>query len=69
MAGLTPFSIENTDNFQRSFKKLYKNHGDAFLERVNSILEGLIDDPYPLNSRQEPLPRKLNCQRDGHFIS
>ncbi|MBW4513707.1 MAG: type II toxin-antitoxin system RelE/ParE family toxin [Timaviella obliquedivisa GSE-PSE-MK23-08B] len=59
MAGLPPFSIESTDSFQRSFKKLEKVYRRKFLGMVEGILEGMIEDPYPLSSRQEPLPSKI----------
>lgn len=59
MSGSNPFSIEKTDHFKRCFKKLYKSHGDGFLDRVDSILKELIDNPYPLNSQPEPLPGKI----------
>ncbi|WP_228051984.1 hypothetical protein [Sphaerospermopsis aphanizomenoides] len=58
MTGLTPFSIEKSDNFQRSFKKLAKAYRSDFVECVAQILEDLIDDQYPINSRYEPLPGK-----------
>lgn len=59
MTGSTPFLIEKSDNFQRSFKKLAKFHGSSFVELVAEALENLINDPYPYNSRQEPLPGKI----------
>lgn len=59
MTGLTPFSIEKSDNFQRSFKKLAKAYRSDFVECVAQILEDLIDDQYPINSRYEPLPGKI----------
>lgn len=57
MTGSTPFSIEKSDNFQRSFKKLIKFHGNGFVEIVAQVLEDLIEDQYPNNSRQEPFCR------------
>lgn len=59
MTGSTPFSIEESDQFKRSFKKLAKIYGQRFVEIVAEILEGLLDDQYPLNSRPEPLPSKM----------
>lgn len=59
MAGSTPFSIEHSENFRRSFKKLAKIHGSSFVETVGEILEALIENPYPINSRNEPLPGKI----------
>ena len=43
MTGLTPFSIEKSDNFQRSFKKLAKAYRSDFIECVAQILENLIE--------------------------
>ncbi|AHJ31097.1 hypothetical protein NSP_48050 [Nodularia spumigena CCY9414] len=37
MTGLTPFSIEKSDNFQRSFKKLAKFHGSSFVELMQDL--------------------------------
>ena len=59
MTGSTPFSIEESDNFKRSFKKLAKTHGASFVELVAEILENLTEDQYPINSRNEPLPGKI----------
>ena len=60
MTGLTPFSIdtENSQKFYRSLKKLAKVHGNTFVELVKQVLKNLIENPYPRNSRQEPLPKK-----------
>jgi mRNA-degrading endonuclease YafQ of YafQ-DinJ toxin-antitoxin module len=55
VTGSPPFSIEESDRFKRSFKKLAKVHKTRFVERVAQTLEELIDDPYPNNSRHEPL--------------
>ncbi len=59
MDGLPPFSIESTDSFQRSFKKLEKVYRSKFIEMVADILERMIEDPYPLSSCQEPLPSRI----------
>lgn len=67
MTGSTPFSIEKSDNFQRSFKKLAKFHGSSFVELIAQILEGLIEDQYPHNSRQEPLPGKIQLPQGWTF--
>lgn len=53
MTGSTPFLIEESDNFKRSFKKLAKALGNDFVERVAEVLENLIEDQYPINSRKE----------------
>lgn len=64
MTGLTPFSIEASDNFKRSFKKLEKALGSNFKERVIEALENLTNDPYPINSRREPLPAKIKLPEE-----
>lgn len=68
MTGSTPFSIEHSDNFKRSFKKLVKIHGKTgFVEIINKVLEELIDNPYPINSRHEPLPKKITSIEEWTF--
>ncbi|HLO85550.1 MAG TPA: hypothetical protein VK203_11185 [Nostocaceae cyanobacterium] len=69
MTGSIPFSINNesADKFQRSLKKLKKIHGDAFVEKVLDILAELINDQYPVNSRQEPLPGKIKLPEGYTF--
>jgi mRNA-degrading endonuclease RelE of RelBE toxin-antitoxin system len=67
VTGSTPFSIEKSDNFQRSFKKLAKFHGTGFVELVAQVLEDLLEDPYPYNSRQEPLPGKIRLPEEWTF--
>lgn len=59
MTGSTPFLIEESENFKRSFKKLAKIHGSGFVELVTEVLEDLIEDQYPINSRNEPVPGKI----------
>ncbi|NHC34693.1 hypothetical protein [Scytonema millei] len=69
MAGSTPFSIEDSENFNRSFKKLAKAHKttNGFVECVDKILEDLIEDQYPTNSRNEPLPGKIHLPEEWTF--
>lgn len=67
MTGSTPFLIEASENFKRSFKKLAKVHGSAFVDLVTEILEDLTEDPYPLNSRNEPLPGKIQLTEGWTF--
>lgn len=67
MTGSTPFSIESSDNFRRSFKKLAKVHGNSFVELITKTLEDLIDDQYPRNSRNEPLPGKIQLPEEWTF--
>ncbi|MCC3411957.1 MAG: hypothetical protein JGK24_12070 [Microcoleus sp. PH2017_29_MFU_D_A] len=67
MSGSTPFSIEASDNFNRSFKKLAKIHGASFVEIISKVLEELIDYQYPNNSRNEPLPGKIKLPEEWTF--
>ncbi len=67
MTGSTPFSIEASDNFKRSFKKLAKVQGTRFVELVGEILEDLTEDQYPINSRNEPLPGKIQLTEGWTF--
>ncbi len=67
MTGSTPFSIETSENFNRSFKKLAKVHGTGFVELVTEILEDLTEDQYPINSRNEPLPGKIQLTEGWTF--
>lgn len=67
MTGSTPFSIESSDNFRRSFKKLEKVHGNSFVELITKTLEDLIDNRYPRNSRIEPLPGKIQLPEGWTF--
>lgn len=67
MTGLTPFSIEELENFKRSFKKLAKIYGKSFIKVISSILENLLEDPYPNNSRNEPLPGKVKLPSEWTF--
>ena len=60
MTGSTLFLLEKTDNFERSFRKLVKSYKSKlqqqeFVEVVSNYLEQLIIDPYPSQSRDEPL--------------
>jgi hypothetical protein len=67
VTGSIPFSIEESDNFKRSFKKLAKVHKSSFVELIAKTLEGLIDDQYPNNSRNEPLPGKIQLPEGWTF--
>jgi mRNA-degrading endonuclease RelE of RelBE toxin-antitoxin system len=67
VAGSTPFSIEESENFNRSLKKLAKAHGTSFVELVAEILEDLIEDQCPVNSRNEPLPGKIHLPNGWTF--
>ena len=67
MTGSTPFSIEASENFKRSVKNLAKVHGNRFIELVTEILEDLTEDQYPINSRNEPLPGKIQLTEGWTF--
>ncbi|NEP21215.1 hypothetical protein [Moorena sp. SIO3I6] len=67
MTGSNPFSIEASEKFKRSLKKLAKVHGNSFVELVTQIVENLKQDPYPRNYRQEPLPKKINLPQGWTF--
>ncbi|MEH1885030.1 MULTISPECIES: hypothetical protein [unclassified Nostoc] len=67
MTGSTPFSIEECENFIRSFKKLAKAHRADFVALVAEVLEDLIEDQYPINSRNEPLPAKIKLPQGWSF--
>lgn len=67
MTGSTPFLIEESENFKRSFKKLAKTHGAGFVELVVEALEALTEDQYPINSRNEPLPGKIQLTEGWTF--
>ncbi|WP_375469432.1 hypothetical protein [uncultured Nostoc sp.] len=38
-----------------------------FLKCVTEVLEDLIEDQYPINSRNEPLPRKIELAEGWSF--
>ncbi|MEH2317821.1 hypothetical protein [Nostoc sp.] len=67
MTGSTPFSIEKSNHFNRSFKKLAKAYRSDFVERVAEVLEDLIEDQYPINCRNEPLPGKIELPQGWSF--
>jgi mRNA-degrading endonuclease YafQ of YafQ-DinJ toxin-antitoxin module len=67
VTGLSPFSIEKSENFQRSFRKLSKAYNKGFVGIVVNLLEALLDDPYPSNSRDEPLPSKMKLPEGWTF--
>jgi mRNA-degrading endonuclease YafQ of YafQ-DinJ toxin-antitoxin module len=67
VTGSTPFLIEESDNFKRSFKKLVKVHKTRFVELIAKTLEDLIDNQYPNSSRSEPLPAKIQLPEGWTF--
>ena len=71
MTGSTLFSIEESEFFRRSLKKLVKASGKILAKKLiaflSDSLENLLDEPYPRNSRCEPLPRKIKLPDDWTF--
>ncbi len=67
MTGSKPFSLEKSDNFGRSFKKLVKAYKINMVAIVGDYLEGLLVNPYPTTSRDEPLPKKKNLPQGWTF--
>lgn len=65
VTGSNPFSIDkDNEDFRRSFRKLYKatsrGNQKKLVDQLEKILQGLVDQPRPTNSRQEPVPKKLS---------
>ena len=60
MTGSTPFLLEKIENFEETFRKLGKSkaYDKTFTEKIGRVLESLLHDPYPKDSRKEPLPSK-----------
>lgn len=67
MTGLNPFSIKKTVHFKRTFKTLAKAYGNDFFDIIAEVLENLIEEQYPVNSRQEPLPKKTQLPEGWTF--
>lgn len=64
MTGSNPFSIDkDSQSFKNSLRKLYKatskRDRSILIDCLTEILESLVSQPRPTNSRQEPVPRKL----------
>ncbi|WP_293017959.1 hypothetical protein [Moorena sp. SIO3I8] len=51
-------TLKSHRSFIFILKKLAKVHGNSFDELVKQVLKNLIENPYPINSRQEPLQKK-----------
>lgn len=59
MAGLPRFSLEISEKFGRSLKKLGKaDKSGNFVAIVSECLENLLINPSLPTSRDEPLPKK-----------
>jgi mRNA-degrading endonuclease YafQ of YafQ-DinJ toxin-antitoxin module len=67
MTGLPLFSLEKSDNFGRSFKKLAKAYKIDLVAIVGNCLKDLMANPYPPTSRDEPLPKKTNLPQGWTF--
>jgi len=67
MTGSSLFSIEKSGCFERSFKKLAKVHRAHFVNHIAEILESLMENPYPQDSRREPLPDKVQLPAGWAF--
>jgi mRNA-degrading endonuclease YafQ of YafQ-DinJ toxin-antitoxin module len=71
VGGSTPFSIESTDQFERSFRKLQKSQpkgvDSKLVDKVSDIIESLIDNQRPLSSRSEPFPSNLRLPDEWEF--
>ncbi|MEL6438050.1 MAG: hypothetical protein AAFQ80_02170 [Cyanobacteria bacterium J06621_8] len=71
MTGSTPFSIEESEFFKRWLRKLVKASGKILAKKLITLLtaslDDLLDNPYPRNSRREPLPGKIKLPDDWTF--
>jgi mRNA-degrading endonuclease RelE of RelBE toxin-antitoxin system len=67
VTGSAPFSLEISDCFKRTLKKLGKAYRDSFIENISNRLEGLILDPYPPEASDEPLPSKMQKSNGWTF--
>jgi len=67
MTGSTPFSLEKSANFGRSFKKLSKTYNKDFVATIANCLEALLTNPYPPASRDEPLPKRTGLPQGWTF--
>jgi mRNA-degrading endonuclease RelE of RelBE toxin-antitoxin system len=67
VTGLPRFSIERTESFERSFKKLAKFYRKDAIEALIKGFEDLAADPFPPKSRDEPLPSKAQIPEGWTF--
>ncbi|NEP45521.1 MAG: type II toxin-antitoxin system RelE/ParE family toxin [Okeania sp. SIO2H7] len=72
MTGSTPFLIEKSTNFERSFTKLVKTYKSQsqkqeFIQIIREYLDELIINPYPPQARVEPLPSGLKLPDEWQF--
>jgi mRNA-degrading endonuclease RelE of RelBE toxin-antitoxin system len=60
VTGSLPYSLKSLDNFESSFKKLGKSYKsktqrEGFITVIEQAIENLTTNPYPTDSRSEPL--------------
>ena len=67
MTGSLPYSIEQTEFFERCFRKFGKLYRREAIEPLLDALTNLAIDPYPTKSRQEPLPSKTQVLEGWTF--
>ena len=67
-----PFLLEKKDTYQTSFKKLIKSYKSKsqqqdFIRFISNQIESLIINPYPAQSRTEPLPGGIRLPDNLQF--
>ena len=67
MTGSPHYSIEKTESFERSFKKIAKSYRKEAIELLISGFEDLTIDPFSTKSRSEPLPSKTQLPESWTF--
>ncbi|MEA5421393.1 hypothetical protein VB712_19380 [Spirulina sp. CCNP1310] len=69
MPGSPQFSLEQTNEFARTLKKLVKSkaYDKNFNVIISEVIWGLLNNPYPSNSRDEPLPRGTRISKQWTF--
>ena len=72
MSGLTRFSLEKSETFERSLKKLVKSYKSSsqqreFKELIAQEFRELIINPYTPKARAEPLPRGVKLVENWQF--
>lgn len=67
MSGLTPFSYSSKDYFAASYKKLLKTRAGENRSTIDSLISGLINDPFGHGCGEEPRPAKLKLAEDLQF--
>ncbi len=60
MTGSIPFLLKKSESFEKTFRKLGKSkaYDKTFPEKIGRVLKSLPHNPYPKDSRKEPLPSK-----------